>query len=198
MGLFSLLTGYRRVASLDAVNIASPQFKTNPYPFYARLRAEAPVYRIVLPTREPAWLVSRYDDAVTVLKDDRLVKATANALTPQQAANRRWFREDVTIAGVTIPRGEMVFAAIASANRDERQFAHSDTLDITREPNRHLAFGLGTHFCLGASLARLEGQIAIATLLRRAPELRLATSPASLGWRGGMVLRGLASLPVEF
>ncbi len=82
-------------------------------------------------------------------------------------ATERYAREDVTIAGVTIPRGEMVFAVLASANRDERQFPSPDSLDITREPNKHLSFGLGAHFCLGAPLARLEGQIAISTLLRR-------------------------------
>ena len=92
----------------------------------------------------------------------------------------------------------MVFAAIGSANRDEREFADPDTLDITREPNRHLAFGLGAHFCLGASLARLEGQIAINTLLRRAPGLRLAVPPAALRWRSGLLLRGLEALPVAF
>ena len=85
----------------------------------------------------------------------------------------------MTIAGVTIPRGEMVFAVLASANRDERQFDHPDTLDLTREPNRHVAFGQGVHFCLGAPLARLEGQIAINTLLRRIPDLRLAVPPQS-------------------
>jgi cytochrome P450 len=92
-------------------------------------------------------------------------------------ATERYAREDVTIAGVTIPRGEMVFAVIASANRDERQFANPDALDLTREPNKHLAFGLGMHFCLGASLARLEEQIAINTLLRHVPELRLTVAP---------------------
>ena len=70
--------------------------------------------------------------------------------------------------------GEMVFAVLGSANRDERQFDRPDELDITREPNRHLAFGQGVHYCLGAPLARLEGQIAINTLLRRLPDLRLA------------------------
>jgi len=67
----------------------------------------------------------------------------------------------VTISGVTIPAGELVGVVLASANRDERQFANPDTLDITREPNRHLSFGLGNHFCLGASLARMQGQIAV-------------------------------------
>src|SRR5207247_2156971 len=76
----------------DAVNIASPEFKANPYPFYARLRAETPVYRMILPTREAAWLVTRYDDVVRVLKDERFVKDAANAMTPQEAAKQPWFR----------------------------------------------------------------------------------------------------------
>ena len=415
MGVFSFVTGKSR-SPCGAINIASPAFKANPFPFYARLRAEAPAYRTTLPTKEIAWLITRYDDVVTVLKDERFVKNTSNALTQEQAANQRWFRklfkplkrnlldldppdhtrlralvykaftprlieqmreriqkltnelldavqdrgsldliqeyalplpttiiaemlgvpiedrhrfhrwsnalmaaaasswemmkavpsawalmrylrklikmrradpkndlvsalaraeeagdkmsedellamvflllvaghettvnligngtlallehpdqmgrlrtdpglikpaleeilryagpaemateryarQDVTIAGATIPRGEMVFAVLASANRDERQFPNSDALDITREPNRHLAFGLGTHFCLGASLARLEGQIAINTLLRRLPDLRLVVAPETLRWRRGLILRGLESLPVAF
>ena len=73
-----------------------------------------------------------------------------------------------------------MLAAIASANRDESQFSDPDMLDIAREPNRHLAFGLGIHFCLGASLARLEGQIAINTLLARTPDLQLIVDPGML------------------
>jgi cytochrome P450 PksS len=416
MGLFSLLTGTGRSSPHDPVNIASPEFKANPYPFYARLRAEAPVCRMTLPTRETAWLVTRYDDVAAVLKDERFVKDTANALTPAQAARQPWFRkifkslkrnmlnqdppnhtrlralvnttftprlveqlrervqqltddlldavqsrgrmdvirnyalplpttiiskmlgvpaadrhqfhrwsnaviaaanstwglvkavpnalllmryirafikkrradprddlvsalaraeeagdalsedellamvflllvaghettvnligngalallehpdqleklrndpalikpaveellrytspvdtateryarEDVAIAGVTIPRGDMVYVVIASANRDERQFPNPDALDITREPNRHLAFGLGAHFCVGAPLARLEGQIAINTLLRRVPDMRLTVAPDALRWRRGLLLRGLEALPVAF
>jgi len=436
MGLLSLLTRRPRLPR-DGVNLASPEFKANPFAYYARLRAEAPVFRTVLPTNEIAWLVTRYDDVAMVLKDERFVKDTANAMTPEQLAAQRWFRkmfkalkrnmlerdppdhtrlralvssaftprlieqmrprierladelldaalarasgasktqprshfgangqpksrvcldvirdfalplpttiiaemlgvpvadrrrfhqwssaivaagsstwglvkavpnvlaimryirkiikgrranprddlvsalvraeqagdklsedesvamvflllvaghettvnligngllallehpaqleklrndpalirpaieemlryaspaetateryarEDVTVGGVTIPRGEMVFAVIASANRDERQFANPDALDITREPNRHLSFGLGTHFCLGAPLARLEGQIAINTLLSRLPQPKLAVAPSALRWRRGLVLRGLESLPVE-
>jgi cytochrome P450 len=117
---------------------------------------------------------------------------------PLETATERYTRENVTIAGITIPRGEMVFAVLASANRDERQFDHADTLDLTRDPNRHLAFGQGVHFCLGAPLARLEGQIAINTLLRRIPDLRLAVPPQALRRRPGLVLHGLKSLPVAF
>jgi cytochrome P450 PksS len=415
MGLLSLVTGRGR-APRDRVNIGSSEFKANPYPFYARLRAEAPIHRIILPTREAAWLITRYDDVVQVLKDERFAKDTANALTPEQAARQPWFRklfkalkrnmlnqdspnherlralvskaftprliegmrdriqaltdhlldkvqergrmdlirdyalplpttimacllgvpardrhefhhrsnaivsaststwglvkavpnawalirylrkiirqrrtnpqddlvsalaraeeagdrlnedellamvflllvaghettvnligsgmlalldhpdqmerlrddpalikpaveellrftspvelateryarEDVTLGGVTIPRGDMVYAVLASANHDERQFPNPEKLDLTREPNRHLAFGLGAHFCLGAPLARLEGQIAINTLLRRLPDLRLTVAEKVLRWRGGILLRGLEALPVAW
>jgi cytochrome P450 len=410
MGFFSLLTGKGGRPSPDAVNIASPEFKANPFPFYASLRADSPVYRTTLPTREPVWLVTRYDDAVAILKDERFVKDRANALTPAQLARQPWFRtlfpslqrhllsvdgpdhtrlralvskaftprlveqmrgriqaladalldpvqargrldlirefalplpmtviaemlgvpladrhafrrwstamlsaahstwrllnavpntllflryvrqfiaryrtdprddlvsaliraeeagdrlsedelvamvmlllvaghettvnligngmlallehpdqmerlrgdpglikpaveellrftspveiatdryarEEVTVGGVTIPRGAMVSVAIASANRDGRHFPNPDALDITREPNKHLSFGLG------ASLARLEGQLAINTLLRRLPGLRLTTAPGQLRWRRGLLLRGLEALPAAF
>ncbi len=416
MGLFSWLTTGRQVAWHDRVNLASREFKANPYPFYARLRDEQPVCRQWLPTREYAWLITRYHDVATALKDERFVKDKQHGLTPEQAARQPWFRrafkslqtnmldrdppdhtrlralvqraftprlieqmrgriealtgelldaaigrgqmdlirdyalplpttiiagmlgvpaadrhyfqrwsnalvsagastwgmlnalpnalammryirriirqrrsqprddlvsdlaraeetgdklseeellsmiflllvaghettvnligngtlallehrdqwerlreepallksaveellrysspvetaterytlEDVSLGGVTIPRGAMVFAVIASANRDERQFPEPDRLDIAREPNRHLSFGLGPHFCLGASLARLEGQIAIGTLLERLPDLRLARPLDSLRWRRGLVLRGLESLPVAW
>ena len=117
---------------------------------------------------------------------------------PLETATERYAREDVSLAGVAIPRGELVYAVLASANRDERQFADPDTLDIDREPNRHLAFGLGVHYCLGAPLARLEGQIAIGALLKRLPDLRLAAVRSTLRWRRGLVLRGLRSLPIAF
>ncbi len=416
MGSLSLPTGKGRSPDRDPVNIASPEFKANPYPFYARLRAEAPVHRVTLPTGEIAWLITRYDDVAMVLRDERFVKDTLNALTPEQIAKQPWFRkvlkplkrnmldldppdhprlralvhkaftprlieqmrervqglsdelldsvhdrgrmdlirdyalpvpstiiaemlgvpvddrhkfhrwsngimsaaastpgllkaipnawalmryirriikkrranpqddlisalaraeeagdtlsedellamvflllvaghettvnligngtlallehpdqmarlrndpalikpaleellryaspvematerytrEDVAIAGTTIPRGEMVFVVLASANRDDRQFTSPDSLDLSREPNKHLSFGLGAHFCLGATLARLEGQIAISTLLRRAPDLRLTVAPDGLRWRRGLLLRGLESLPVAF
>jgi cytochrome P450 PksS len=117
--------------------------------------------------------------------------------SPLETATERFVTEDLTVAGVTIPRGEIVFAVLASANRDERQFANADTPDITREPNKHLSFGLGAHYCLGAPLARLEGQIAINTLLRRPWQLRLTVAPGSLRWRRGLALRGLEALPVS-
>ncbi len=128
-------------------------------------------------------------------------KATEELLRfdgPLEFATERYAREDVEIRGAAIPRGSLVYAVLASANRDERQFPDPDVLDLSRDPNRHLAFGLGVHFCLGAPLARLEGRIAMMTLLRRAPGLSLAVPDTALRWRRGLVLRGLESLPVRF
>ena len=85
---------------------------------------------------------------------------------------------------------------IAAADHDPERFQDPNTLDITRTDNKHLAFGKGIHFCLGAPLARMEGQIAINTLLRRMLNLQLKDSPESLTWRPGLVLRGLKGLPV--
>ena len=104
--------------------------------------------------------------------------------------------EDVVIGGRTIGKGEMVMAFIGAADRDPAQFAEPDRLDITRTDNRHVAFGLGIHFCLGAPLARVEGQIAINTLVSRLPKLALATDRPE--YRQSLTLRGLTALPVAF
>jgi len=104
--------------------------------------------------------------------------------------------EDVTIGGRTIARGEMVMPFIGAADRDPVQFPEPDRLDIGRADNRHIAFGWGIHFCLGAPLARIEGQIAINTLLRRLPKLALATDRPE--YRQSLTLRGLKALPVSF
>jgi cytochrome P450 len=104
--------------------------------------------------------------------------------------------EDITIDGRKIAAGEMVMPFIGAADRDPAQFPDPDRLDITRTDNRHIAFGWGIHFCLGAPLARVEGQIAINTLLRRLPRLALATDAPE--FRESLTLRGLKSLPVTF
>ncbi|MFE3578802.1 cytochrome P450 family protein [Streptomyces vinaceus] len=109
----------------------------------------------------------------------------------------RFAREDVEIAGVRIPRGATVLIGSAVADRDPDRFPDPDRLDITRADNAHLAFGHGIHYCLGAPLARLEGQIAIGTALRRLPGLALAVEPAQIPWRPGG-LRGPLALPVTF
>ena len=86
---------------------------------------------------------------------------------------------------------------LGSANRDESVFTDPDTLDLGRDPNPHVTFGQGRHFCLGANLARLETEIALTTLFARFPNLRLTQPPESLRWRRLFPLRGLAELPVE-
>ena len=117
---------------------------------------------------------------------------------PVETSTERFASEDVWIGETLIPRGEMVLVVIAAADRDPNRFPDPDALDITRSDNKHLAFGKGIHHCLGAPLARMEGQIALSTLLSRMPELRLKGSPELLSWRQGMVLRGLRALPVAF
>ncbi|WP_431948977.1 cytochrome P450 family protein [Actinacidiphila sp. bgisy167] len=109
----------------------------------------------------------------------------------------RFAREDLTIAGVAIPRGATVVVASAIADRDPARFTDPDRLDVTRADNAHLAFGHGIHYCLGAPLARLEGRIAIGTALRRLPGLTLAVPAEELRWRP-RVLRGPSRLPVTF
>jgi cytochrome P450 PksS len=116
--------------------------------------------------------------------------------TPVELATERWAREDVLVAGTLIPKGDLVFLGLGSANRDPTQFPEPDIFNIERSPNRHLAFGHGAHYCLGAPLARLEAQIAFMTLLRRLPRLVMAVSRDSLKWRKGFLLRGLERLPL--
>ncbi len=145
----------------------------------------------------------QHPDQLRKLKEDpSLIKPAVEELLrydgPVETSTERFAREDVEIGGQVIPRGEMVLVVLAAADHDPERFPDPDELDITRTDNRHLAFGKGIHHCLGAPLARMEGQIAISTLLRRMPNLRLKGSPESLTWRPGLVLRGLRSLPVEF
>jgi cytochrome P450 len=118
--------------------------------------------------------------------------------SPLMLATMRWARADVELGGKLIHRGDQVVISVAAANHDEKIFTDADGLDITRAENHHLAFGKGIHYCLGAPLARLEGQIAINTLLRRLPNLRLQVDPTRLMWRPGSMVLGLMQLPVTF
>jgi pimeloyl-[acyl-carrier protein] synthase len=104
--------------------------------------------------------------------------------------------EDVTIDGKVIRKGQTIFILLGAINRDPAQFPDPDRLDITRNENRHLAFGYGIHFCLGAPLARIEGQIAIGALIQRVKNLVLDME--SVKWRDSLVVRGLKALPVTF
>jgi cytochrome P450 len=118
--------------------------------------------------------------------------------SPLEMATERYATEEVEFSGTAIPAGARVYVVIASANRDEQQFERADQFDITRPNNRHLSFGMGAHYCLGAPLARLEGQIAITALLKRMPKLRLAVPYGEIRWKPGLILRGVKALPVEF
>jgi cytochrome P450 len=110
----------------------------------------------------------------------------------------RFTATPLTLGGVPIPAGEQVIICLAAANRDADRYTHPDELDLDRDEARHLAFGHGIHHCLGAPLARLEGTIALESLLRRYPELSLAVPAPDLHWGhgDGLVLRGLSELPV--
>ena len=112
--------------------------------------------------------------------------------------NWRLATEDLEIGHQRIGKGQLVLQMLGAANRDPAEFPdpHPDRLEITRHPNRHVAFGYGMHYCLGAPLARLEGQIAINTLIRRLPELSLQDE--DLEWHDNMAFRSLRSLPVVF
>ncbi len=115
---------------------------------------------------------------------------------PVQHTTFRMTTEPVTIGGVEIPAHEQVLVVAAAANRDPDHFAEPDRLDIARPENRHIAFGHGIHFCLGAPLARLEGDVAFTSLLQRFPALRPAVPVEEFHWTYRMVLRGLDALPV--
>ncbi|MEU4894930.1 cytochrome P450 [Streptomyces sp. NPDC044780] len=117
---------------------------------------------------------------------------------PVESAAFRFTRKPVEIAGTAIPAGESIAVVLASGSRDPRRFADPDRFDIRRSPRGHLAFGHGVHHCLGAPLARLEGAIAVRTLLERCPGLALDADPADLAWRPGLMLRGPRRLPVRF
>jgi cytochrome P450 len=104
--------------------------------------------------------------------------------------------EDANLGGTSIAAKTMVFVILAAADRDPAQFPNPETFDITRNPNDHVAFGEGIHFCIGAPLARIEGAIAIGSALERFPNLRLANPDAPLEYKGSYFLRGLKELRV--
>lgn len=144
----------------------------------------------------------QYPEQMDKLKQDpTLIKPAVEELlrfvNPVQAVNR-FAAEEVTIAGTTIPKGAHVMMVVAAANHDTTHFDHADTLNITTDEARHVAFSQGIHYCLGAPLARLEGEIAFATLLKRLPNIRLAVPAGQLTWRPAFELRGLNNLPVTF
>jgi cytochrome P450 len=142
----------------------------------------------------------RHPAALAQLRDDPSIIETAieellRFESPSQHT-ARLVPQDMRLGGKMLRKGDAVIAVMAAANRDPARFPDPERLDLARTDNRHLAFGWAAHFCFGAPLARLEGQIAFTTLLRRLPALTLAT-PLPV-WRNNLGLRGLTALEVSF
>jgi pimeloyl-[acyl-carrier protein] synthase len=142
----------------------------------------------------------RNPDQMQMLRDHPTLVASAveemmRYDNPVQIAYRS-AAEDVEIGGKHIRKGQLVNSVLAAGNRDPERFSEPDRFDISRDEGRHLGFGLGIHFCIGAPLVRLEAQIAFSTILRRFPELHLATE--NLEWQEHPIFRGVKSLPLIF
>ena len=141
-------------------------------------------------------------ELVRARSDPDLIAATVEEClrydAPVPHSTFRYTIEPVAMGTVTIPAGAQVIICLAAADRDPRRYTQPELLDLDRDETRHLAFGHGIHHCLGAPLARMEGQLALASLLHRFPELRLAVPFDDLHWGhgDGLVLRGLSELPV--
>jgi cytochrome P450 len=145
--------------------------------------------------RHPAQLAMlRADPALLPAAVEELLRYDG----PVETSTPRFSTAEVDLPGGTIPAGQPVLIVLASANRDEDRFADPDVLDLRRADTRHLAFGKGIHYCLGAPLARMEGRIAIGTALRRLPGLRPDIPLDELAWRPSLLMRGLRSFPVAF
>lgn len=147
----------------------------------------------------------RYPQAMRdLITDPTLMKRTVEEMlrfegSTEATLSRFAATDSVEIRGIKIPQGEMVTPVLLAANRDPDVFDNPDVFDIRRDPNRHIAFGLGIHFCLGAPLARMEIATAMSTLLRRLPNIRLAVPEAELQWVDqGILLHGLKHLPLTF
>jgi len=169
MSFLLLIAGYETTANLITNGLLS--LLRNPDQ-YAALRADPAL------TRPAIEELLRYESPVKLTPFVRITTT------------------EVTIGGVVIPAHQPVLISFAAANRDPAHFPDPDRLDVARRENRHIAFGFGIHFCLGAPLARIEGQVAIGTLLRRMPALKLVSDTPE--WRESSVLRGLKALPVTF
>ncbi|MGZ6888378.1 MAG: cytochrome P450 [Acidimicrobiia bacterium] len=146
-------------------------------------------------------LLLQRPEIATEVRDDEavapaVVEETLRFMGPLQVASGggRWPFEPVELHGQTMEPGNRVRLLLGAANRDERVFADPDTFDLHRNTSRHVAFGKGLHFCVGAALGRLEGQVLIPAVLRRFPDLRLLDDEPN--WRPGFVTRQLATLPV--
>ena len=144
----------------------------------------------------------QHPDQLQLLRDnptliDSAVEEMLRFNGPVGASTMRWALEDIELHGQIIPAGDMVLASLLGADRDPAVFANPDVFDITRDPNPHMAFGHGIHYCLGAPLARMEGVIAFNTMLKRLPNLSLAVDVNALEWNDTILLHSMTALPVN-
>jgi len=142
----------------------------------------------------------RHRDQLERLRADlSLIPSAVEELLRYESPSQHTARlapEDVVIGGKTIRKRQAVIAVMGAANRDPERFPDPDRLNLAREDNRHVAFAWASHFCFGAALARIEGQVVFETVLRRMPNLELVSGPIT--WRENLGLRGLTALPVTF
>ncbi|MDY7227206.1 cytochrome P450 family protein [Hyalangium rubrum] len=149
------------------------------------------------------WALLRHPEQKELLRTnpwliDSAVDEMLRYRGPVKNTTTRFPLQETEFGGQLIPAQEMVVASLLSADNDAEQFPEPERFDITRTPNRHIAFGAGVHFCLGGPLAKVEAVLAIPLLLERLPQLRFAVDPATLRWRTGILLHGLEQLPVAF
>lgn len=128
---------------------------------------------------------------------DLAVEEFLRFVTPVQFTKPRFVRKDVELAGVQLKKGDKIMPMLVAVNFDPQANEHPDKLDLTRKPNRHIAFGTGIHFCLGHQLARMEGKCALRALFTRWPKLELATEDSNIRWRTRAGMRAIEQLPVK-
>jgi cytochrome P450 len=147
-------------------------------------------------------LMQHRDQWEEIKQDNHLIPLAIEEVlrfySPIEVATARWAKMDVTVEGQHIHQGDTVFIVLASINRDEELVEDAEVFNIHRQPVKHMAFGHGIHYCLGAPLARLEGDIALRTLSNRMPDLSLTVEEEELAYRPGFLLRGLVELPVRY
>lgn len=147
-------------------------------------------------------LLEHPEELERLKKDPTLLESAIEEMLrycgPVETTTTRFAAEDMTYHGKNIQKGDVVVASLLSAAHDDSKFPNADRFDITRKPNKHLAFGYGIHFCVGAPLARLEGAIAFEVLLRRLPNLKLAASRDELEFHTSLLLHAVKKLPATF
>lgn len=144
-------------------------------------------------------LIRNPDDMERLRQDPSIIPSAVEELLRYESPSQHTARlapDNVELGGKHIRKRQAVIAVMAAGNRDPARFADPDRLDLTRQNNQHLAFGWAAHFCFGAPLARMEGQIAFETILRRLSDITL--EPGPLSWRANLGLRGLTALPIRF